>query len=126
MKRFWTGIVIMALLLAACVGIAVWLERNNRPVAQNLQRASDCAADGQWDLAVEYALRAQARWNKTRKLTAALADHSVLEEVDSVFAQLRVYARLEETQAFCVLCSRLAVMTESIAQNDLPQWYVLL
>lgn len=122
MKRLWIGIIVLSVLLSSGIGITMLIFRTHRPIAKTLQQASHAAISGNWEQATMQAQQAHRQWKKCRDLTAALADHSVLEEVDSLFAQVQVYTALRDVYSFGAACAHLSRLTQAIAESQLPKW----
>ena len=122
MKRLWIGILVLSVLLSSGIGVSMLLFRTHRPIAKTLQQASHAAVSGNWQQATTQAQKAQMQWKKCRDLTAAFADHSVLEEVDSLFAQVQIYAAFGDVCSFSAACAHLSRLTQAIAESHLPKW----
>ena len=96
MKRFWIGISVLAILLASGWVVACFMDRCHAPIGDALVEASQVALEGQLAQASQIAQRAQKQWLHCRDFTAAFADHSVLEEMDALFAEIAVCAAAQD------------------------------
>ena len=126
MKRFWIGLCVLTLLLTLGLGVAAFMEWAHRPISRQLEQASQAALQGDWEAGVRYAGEAQARWDAWGDFTAAFADHTVLEEAEGLFAQIRVYADAGDPVSFAAACAHLSRLTKAIAESHWPKWQNLL
>lgn len=126
MKRLWIGIILLALMLAGGIWITVVSARSNGEIGQLLQSAGDAALTGQWQQAAHYYTEALAGWEKKHHATAALTDHEPMEEIDSLFAEARVYLRSKDPAAFSACCASLSVFIEAIGDAQSVHWWSLL
>jgi len=126
MKRLWIGIVLMLLLLESGLFSAISIANIQKPVSADLQAASRACLQGNWEDANLFASQAQQRWQKYRHAAAALADHSPMEDVDCLFAELEVYLHAKEALPFASCCAALAVSTRAIAEAHALNWWNLL
>ena len=126
MKRLWFGVALLAALLVTSLYLGRWLEHLHRPVYQDLDKAAVAALEENWPLASALYLRAQERWSSCRNLTAALARHDPVEEIDSGFAVLPAYAAGEDTVSFCASCGELAQLIRALAFPHGPNWWNIL
>lgn len=126
MKRGKAGMVILAGLLALCIGATVAMGRRHEPIARILSAASDLAAAGEWEEAKTLAGKARADWEKRWHFTAVFADHTPMEEIDGLFARLKVYEKQDDRAAFAVVCAELSVKIAAMGDAHTPNWWNLL
>ena len=126
MKRLWLGVILLAALLAASLGVQRAMERIHDPIASELEQAADAALAGDWAEADRLYHRARDAWQRQRKVTASLADHSPMDELDMLFGELRVFSRERETVHFAAACRAAARMAKAIAQAHSLTWWDLL
>ena len=126
MKRIWIGIILLALLLIAGLGISNFMTRSHSPVAQDIRRAGELAREDQWASARAYAKRGQDQWKKKWPVTAAFADHEPMDEIDALFAQLETFAAAKEKTAYSALCAHLASLLEAVSQSHRLNWWNLM
>lgn len=126
MKRFWIGICLLVGLLAVTVGISVHMNRVHMPMAQQLRQAAEAALQEDWQQAAVLADRARQSWEKNWHCTAVFADHTPMDEMDGLFAELKVYGRVREKEHFAATCDRLAKLAEAMADSHHPGWWNLL
>lgn len=126
MKRLCIGIVILALLLGGSVAINLAMGRIHRPIADDLQQAGQRALAEDWDAALALFRQADRRWEKYHRFTAAFADHTPMDEMDSLLEELEVYALQRENPHFSATCAHLYFMATAIAESHNISWWNLL
>ena len=126
MKRIWIGIVLLGALLMGGVGTGEFMERAHIPVARDVQRAGELALQGEWTLAQALVDRGRDRWEEKWPVTAAIADHEPMDEIDALFAQLEIYAKTEDEAAYSALCAHLASLLEAVSQSHSLKWWNLM
>lgn len=122
MKRCIFGPILLASLLI--VGLLAQSRMNalHLPTAALLQEAGEYARENDWQRAESALDRAQSRWQKSQSLTAALADHTPMEDADALFIQLKVFAAERETTHFAALCAELSGRVAAIADAHTLTW----
>lgn len=126
MKRLIIGTAVLLALLCLGLTVSISMVRIHTPIAADLRSASDAALDGSWTDAQALADRAHTRWQSYRELTAAFADHSPMDELDGLFAQLDTYEVSENKIAFSATCAQLAQLAEAMADSHRLRWWTLL
>ena len=126
MKRLWFGAGLLVFLLVASLYPGEALTDLTGPAESDLDKAAVAALDGNWPLASALYLRAQKHWDSHRKLTATLAHHDPIGQIDMGFAALPAYAACEDTAGFCVACSQLAQQLRALPQPHGAKWWNLL
>ena len=126
MKRFWLGVAILLILLLAGIGSTIFMARFHSDITQDLEKASQAVTAGNWTAALELADQAEARWERGKRAAAAFADHEPLEQMDDVFAQLRLYGRLRLTADYAAACTHLAELARALGESHSLFWWNLL
>ena len=126
MKRFWLGIGILVGLLGLGIGAQGWMDALHTPCAAELEQAAQEALQDNWSQALLLAEQASSRWEQTKKVISSLADHTPMDEVDMLLAELHVYARAQEVPHFAACCTQLAAMIQAIGQAHAFNWWNLL
>ena len=72
------------------------------------------------------AKKAKELWDKQWHRSAVLADHTPMDEIDGLFAQVQSYARAGNRADFAAGCSRLSKLVEAIGEAHAPGWWNLL
>ena len=123
MKRICLGLGILAVLLSTAVLFTVAMNRIYKPIAKNLLSAAQAASGENWSKAEELASAANDGWEQYRNLSAALADHSPMDDIDGLFAELETYLQQREMPHFSATCLHLAKLTESMGDNHAFSWW---
>ncbi len=126
MKRFWLGIGILVILLGLGVWTQIGMDGLLTPCSAVLEQAAQEALEENWPHALALAEQAGSRWVQTKKIISSLADHTPMDEVDMILAELHIYARTRETPHFAACCTQLAAMMQAIGQAHAFNWWNLL
>lgn len=126
MKRCAFALVLLGVLLAVSLWVTGYMDRTHAPLAEAVNRAGDQAAQGQWAGALAEFSQARERWESQRHLVAVFADHSSMEEVDALFAQLEVAGNFRDGPAFASLCAHLGEALQAIGEAHSPSWWNVL
>mgnify|MGYP002551315613 FL=1 len=125
MKRSWIGFVLLLVLLAGGIAATWGMAKCHEPIARDLENAAKMALQG--DMAQGEALMLQAReaWGRSRRLGACFADHTPMEEIDALFAEVEVYAAAREETDFAAGCAALSRKVEAMGQAHGASWWNL-
>lgn len=126
MKRSWFGMGLLILLLAAGFLSTRYMDRRHGETAVLLHAARQQAENGSWEQAVQLAAEAQNCWKSSWRVSAAFADHEPMEDIDSQFAQLNVYAGAGERLSFAAICAQLASALEAMGDAHALNWWNLM
>lgn len=126
MTRGIIGILILVLLLAAGLFVQWTMVSLQAPITGELIQAAQAAAREDWATAKRHQETAQRGWGRAWRLTAAFADHQPMEDVDSLFARLPIYAAEEETAEFSAGCRELARRVKAMYEAHSLTWWNLL
>ena len=126
MKRFWLGLAILTILLGLGIWSQLWMDSLHSPCAAILELAAQEALGENWSQAIAYAQQASARWTHNKRIVSSFADHTPMDEVDMLLAELHIYGRTRETPHFAACCTQLAAMMEAISQAHAFNWWNLL
>lgn len=126
MKRFWIGILLLALVLAAGLWSGSRMRRIHTPCAVDLERAAACAMAEDWATASALTEQARELWNRNWKFSAAIAHHEPMDEIDALFEELEIYRAREETAAYCASCLYLSARVRDLGNSFQLSWWNLL
>ena len=126
MKRIWIGIVLLGLLLIGGIGTGEFMEQAHDPVARDVRQAGEVVLRDQWELAQALVKRAQDRWEEKWPVTAAIADHEPMDEIDALFAQLETSGQTRDSAAYSAICSHLGSLLEALSQGHRCKWWNLM
>ena len=126
MKHLWFGVGLLTLLLIVSLWLGKSAENLHTPAARDLEKAADAALNEDWPLAVALYTRAEKHWRKHRDLTAILAHHSLIEQIDIGFAVLKDHSRCKEDDTFAASCSQLVQQLCGLSETHRLYWWNLL
>lgn len=126
MKRIFLGLALLLALLGIAAVITVRMDHVYEPITNALRQAAEAAEADDWKKAAFLADQAKTRWEERRRFTATVADHSPMDEIDGLFAELEIYLRQQEMPHFAATCRHLAMLTEAMGDNHaLNLWNLL-
>ena len=126
MQKFVIGISVLLLLLVAGLLVAKVTEEMYTPVISLLEKAADNALAGNFENAKQQSAEAKKLWDKQKRATATVADHTPMEEIDHLFAETAIYAQAGEVPHFASGCAQLAEMIQNMSQAHAPNLWNLL
>ena len=126
MGRLWLGVGLLIALLLIGVLIATAMDGIHGPLSEVLTQASRAALSGDLEGGTILGRQARADWEKHRYCTAAVADHTPMDEIDSLFAEMEVYAQAEDDAHFAACCAQLAQMVRAMGDAHIFSWWNLL
>lgn len=113
-KHFWTGAGILAVLLILSVCITLAMKNAHAPGAEAFRQASELALDGELEQGKQRADTGRQQWYKSRTFTACVADHSPMDQVEDLLAEMEVFAKAEDAEHFAACCNQLAKALEAM------------
>ncbi len=122
-KRFYLGIGILVVFLVLGIGIHMAMDRLHTPAEKALEQACDLALRGDMVQAEALAHQAKQDWEKFWHFSASVADHTPMDEIDQMFAEMEVYAQAGEVPHFAACCAQLGRLISSMADAHRPNWW---
>ncbi len=126
MTRGVIGIVLLLTLLAGGMFTQWTMDKIEAPISQELTQAARAGSRALWDTALLHQETAARAWQKSWRLTAAFADHMPMEDIDSLFARLPIYAAQQEGAEYAAACQELARRIEAVADAHRLTWWNLM
>lgn len=126
MRRVIFGVGVLVVLLGLGIFVSFGMNRMQLPLTETLETAADTALNGEFSQAVVLANAAKESWEARWNLTASLADHAPMDEIDGLFAQLEAYASQEEKTHYAACCWELASLIQAVAEAHSLSWWNLL
>ena len=117
MKRIWFGGALLALLLILGILCAGFMEDTHLEQAAHLNRAADLAAAGNWTAANSTFSKAHQNWDKRSPIISGLSDHEPMDQIEGCFAQLEVFAQMQDAASFSSSCRFLAKQLEALGKS---------
>lgn len=126
MKRSIWGVGILIALLILSIAIAKGMHQVHYRISDLLSQAAAAAEQDDWQKADQLARQAEAQWQQHHAFTAAFADHTPMDELDGLFAELIVFLENRESPHFASTCARLSLLAQSMADSHGVQWWNVL
>lgn len=125
-KRFYWGLGILAVFLALGILTTLCLDQASEPISTQLEQAAEKALGGEWAESLRLAQEAKANWQDSWHRIAMVADHTPMDEIDSLFAQMDIHGQAGDTVVFGGYCARLSELVEAVADAHRFNWWNLL
>ncbi len=126
MGRGWFGVGILVVFLILALVVTGLMEKAHFPTCALLEQAAEKAQTDAFDKAVELGMEAKSRWEDQWNGTAAVADHSPMDEIDALFAEMEIYAKTGEKPHFAACCQELAQRLQAMAEAHKFNWWNIL
>ncbi len=126
MVRGWLGVGILIVFLVAGFVTAGVMDHAHIPTEKLLAQAAEKTLNGSFEEAVTLGLEAKNRWDKHWNGTATVADHSPMDDIDALFAEMEIYARTEEKPHFAAVCRELSQRIQAMAGAHRFSWWNIL
>lgn len=123
MKQLSFGIGLLVFLLICGIWLGSALEESLLPVVSDLEKAADCAMEGNWDLAAARLARAEKAWQSRQKAAAVLVHHEPLDEIDLYFIRLKLCRISRSPVPFSTACWELAGRLRNLSQSHRFSWW---
>ena len=126
MRRVYFGAGMLVILLGLGILICWGMNRLQLPLTEKLEKAAEEALEGSFSQAVILGEDAKRSWEQQWNLTASLADHAPMDEIDGLFSQLAAYGKQEEATHYAACCRELASLIRAVAEAHELSWWNLL
>lgn len=126
LNREIAGFVILTALLLLGLLSSVLFWRHFEELSAQLEEAAWFALSDNWDQAKTLAADARKTWEDSRKITCIFADHSPMEEIDALFAQLGIYGAAREKAEYSAVCAALSRHMDAMGNAQRLTWWNLL
>ena len=125
-KRFYLGLGILIFFLVFGFFLHIAFSRIHTPIAEGFDAAVAAVSRGDLELGISLARQAAERWQNYRSVTAAVADHTPMDEIDSLMAEMEVFARFQDGEHFSAVCAQLAHLVRSVYDTHRLIWMNIL
>lgn len=126
MKRLIIGLVTLSLLFGLGLFLSAFTKQLYSPIAKLLEDAVESTLAGEMEDGISKAMAAMEKWERHKKTTATMADHTPMEDIDHLFREMAVYAAAEEAPHFAACCAQLAAMIRDMGDaHRLNLWNLL-
>ena len=126
MKRSQFGLGLLLALLILGI-LSTWaMGKSTDPITETVRQAGEAGFRSDWAVAEKKMGEAKSDWEKRYPLCASLTDHEPMENINSLFAQLEVYAQSRDHQNFAAVCALLEKNIEAMGEAHSLKWWNLL
>ena len=125
-KRFYMGLGIQLVFLVLGLVVSWTMRQATQPVLQMLDQATQEVLSGDMEQGILLAQRAQDIWQKGWKTVALAADHSPMDEIDGLFAQIGFFAKAGNRLELGACGARGSELVEAIADAHALTWWNLI
>ena len=125
-KHFYIGLGILLVFLVLGFLVAFCMSRVCDPISIQLENAAQQALSGDLDQGISLAADAKSRWSVSWKGIATVADHTPMDEIEELFAEIEVFAKAGDGEHFSACCARLSRLMEAMAEAHSLTWWNLL
>jgi len=126
MGRFWLGIGLILSLLVLGLWNAAAMDQLHRPISQTLEKAASLSLSGEAEQGFALAQQAKDHWQQHWRSIASVSDHTPMDEIDGLFAQMERYAQAGDPVEFAAHCARLALRIDAVGDAHQLTWWNLL
>lgn len=126
MKRLWLGVALMAVLLVSGFWVGTFMNSTGTAIAGTLDSAAEAALSGDWQAADDWVKDAHTKWDELWHKVASVADHAPMDEIDSLFAQLKIYTAAQDRWEFAAYCQRISQLVLAVGEAHSFNWWNLL
>lgn len=124
--RELVGAVLLVVLLLLGLLSAWDMGRTSIAISDRIEDAAWFALTGDWESARIAAESAKNQWEEHRNLSSILADHTPMEEIDSLFARIHICSVARETEEFAASCAELSRKVQAMGEAHRLTWQNLL
>ena len=118
MKRFWTAVLILLLLLSAALWNGWYVNRFGRQAAQQLEQAQEMAKQDRWDQADELTKTVFQQWINKKFYFHAVMRHQETDEILRTFHQVLQYIALNEMDQYAAANTDLAIQLQLLGEME--------
>ena len=124
--RELVGLLILAGLLLLGLLSSWRMDKIHGAISRQLEDAAWFALTEDWEKARTAASGAENDWEVHRDLFSLLADHTPMEEIDSLFARLDICSAAGNYGDFAIFCAEAARKVEAMGEAHRLTWQNLL
>ncbi len=124
--RETVGLVLLAVLLLTGLFTSWDMGRTHMAISKQLEDAAWFALAEDWEQARSAAAAAENGWETHRNLSSLLADHTPMEEIDGLFAQMGIYSAARSSEDFAALSAELSRKVAAMGDAHRLTWQNLL
>lgn len=120
------GMVLLTVLLLTGLLVSWDMGRTHTAISAQLEDAAWFALSGNWEKARNAAAAAEHSWESHRNLSSLLADHTPMEEIDALFAEINIRSAARNAEDFAASCGCLSRKVVAMGEAHRFSWQNLL
>jgi hypothetical protein len=124
-RRFYLGVAILLALLVLGIFSGIWVNQASQQVVHCLTQAEESVRNGNPSEALVFSQQAQMLWDSIWNRVAVVADHTSMDEIDGLFAQMAYYAQTD-VSLFGAGCARVRELVSAVSDGHQFTWWNLL
>lgn len=122
MKRLWLGVGVITALLCCGVWISARSEKVHGSISAQLEQATRAALAEDWPAVAAITEQTHGYWEENLGFSAAINEHTLLDEVEAGFAQLEVYLQRRQATKYAAACAALACRVRVLEEAHRLSW----
>ena len=119
------GVAILLALLVLGIFSGIWVNQASQQVVSCLAQAEESVRNGNPSEALVFSQQAQILWDSIWNRVAVVADHTSMDEIDGLFAQMAYYAQAD-VSLFGAGCARVRELVSAVSDGHQFTWWNLL
>lgn len=120
MKRLWMAAVLLAALVALCLGNAWYSLTLTRQLSDQLTQAQTLVEQDQWEQARSLTQEVYDSWNNHHFYLHVFLRHSDTDQILRTFRQVLQYLQLEELDQYAAANADLTAQLELLSEMEQP------
>ena len=96
--------------------------RTHDAISRQLEDAAWFALSEDWEKARTAAAAAESSWQAHRDLSLLLADHTPMEEIDSLFARIGICSAARDSKEFSIHCAEASRKVQAMGDAHHLSW----
>lgn len=120
MKRLWMAAVLLAALVALCLGNAWYSLTLTRQLSDQLTQAQTLVEQEQWEQARSLTQEVYDSWNNHHFYLHVFLRHSDTDQILRTFRQVLQYLQLEELDQYAAANADLTAQLELLSEMEQP------
>ena len=125
-KHFYFGVGILLVFLVLGLLVAFFMDTVCAPISLQLENAAVEAMSGDLEKGISLAMQAKQNWTKDWKKMATVADHTPIDEIEGLFAEMEVFAQARDSEHFSACCAQLSRLMKAMADAHSLTWWNLI
>ena len=118
MKSVICALVIFILIITMIVFSCIYTENVVGEILQSLYKNENHVAKNNWETAVDRGEYISFLWNKHRKVTVTLFNHTIIERVDESIAKMNIALKMQKKDEFFYESSNLDLLLKSLLEQQ--------